>query len=757
MRTASLGFCFQIANHTRAVARSALCSHFVVEAGIETADRRAIFSRRSLVTKFSCLFIGFFACAILPLSILAQTSDDPSETFLKAYMTAQQAEKLEHEGQFAAALAKYRFAGSLIEQLRKTHADWQPAIVDYRGRKVSEAILRVQSKTSTEQDLNAGAPQLPNNAPILPEQPGSPEPSVEVTGPSSPPNESVPAITKSSPLPDARAKTAATPDEAAIRQATKKLQSRVDELEAQLKDSREKFADAQKEKDAINGKLKESDSKLAQARADADKSKQSEKQLRDQLNDAQQSLKKAESSKGPDSKAQAALRAEIEQLKKSLVAVEQGRSAAEKERDDVNARAIAADKRIAGLNDGQKRVDALITENSDLKKKLADAEKTVRDLSADRPNKEQQLADVRRQVDDLQQKLTASQKQNQDYEARVVDLSKQLEDASKQLEQAKVVGVTAEESARLTKENEILRNIVIRERQEEARREQARKLMLAEFDKLKVKSSTLTEQIQLLAQPVTKLTDEELALLRQPVVSISDNNPGAVKASFTFAKKSGNTPVTITDANGKPAPEQTEDEKANAPAGSFHPNVPDDLVGMARDAKENFDKGRYRTAEKLYQELLTKSPNNLYALSNLGVVYFRTGKLKAAELTLKKSITLSPKDEFSHTTLGIVYYRQSKFDDALTELTRALAINPKSATAHNYLGITASQKGWQEAAEKEMLEAIADNPEYADAHFNLAVIYATANPPAKELAKRHYARATSLGAQPDPTLEKLLR
>jgi Flp pilus assembly protein TadD len=131
--------------------------------------------------------------------------------------------------------------------------------------------------------------------------------------------------------------------------------------------------------------------------------------------------------------------------------------------------------------------------------------------------------------------------------------------------------------------------------------------------------------------------------------------------------------------------------------------------------------------------------------------------LKAAELTLKKAVSLAPKDEFARTTLGIVYYRQSKFDDALTELTKALAINPKSATAHNYLGITASQKGWQEAAEKEMLEAIADNPEYADAHFNLAVVYATAQPPSKELAKQHYARATSLGSDPDPSLEKLLR
>ena len=124
---------------------------------------------------------------------------------------------------------------------------------------------------------------------------------------------------------------------------------------------------------------------------------------------------------------------------------------------------------------------------------------------------------------------------------------------------------------------------------------------------------------------------------------------------------------------------------------------------------------------------------------------------------MKKAVAIAPKDEFSHTTLGIVYYRQSKFDEALNELTKSLAINPKSAAAHNYLGITASQKGWQEAAEKEMLEAIAVKPDYADAHFNLAVIYATASPPSKELAKRHYTKATELGAEPDASLERLLR
>jgi predicted Zn-dependent protease len=68
--------------------------------------------------------------------------------------------------------------------------------------------------------------------------------------------------------------------------------------------------------------------------------------------------------------------------------------------------------------------------------------------------------------------------------------------------------------------------------------------------------------------------------------------------------------------------------------------------------KKNFDSGKYRSAEKLYQEILTKTPNNLYSLSNLGVLYFRTGKLKAAELTLKKAVAIAPKDEFATPPSG---------------------------------------------------------------------------------------------------------
>jgi Flp pilus assembly protein TadD/septal ring factor EnvC (AmiA/AmiB activator) len=752
----------------------------------------------------------FLLAGLLIAVVTAQAqSDDPSETFLKAYMTAQQGEKLERDGQFTRALAKYRFAGSLLEELKKTHSDWQPAIVEYRSRKVSESILRVQSKSGTQQDLAA------TNAPPPEAQPSpqrSTEPTVDLGAAKSKLSIVVQPAGEGSPAPGQKEAAVPAPaaNENAIKNATQKLREKVDQLEAELQHSRSKVSQVEGEKEKLNTKLKESNSKLGKAQQELEQSKEAEKNVRGQLVGAQASLKKIQETTNGDQRAQEALKGQIAELKQALISAEQGRATAEKERDAQNAKLADANSQVAqitkerdsqntkladantqivqitkqrdeenakltdatsqvaqitkerddalgqlaGLKDSEHRVALLVAENTELKEKLSAAEQSMREVGEDKPKKEQELAEAKKQLEDLRAQLDASEKQNKEFEVAVATLKSQLEDTSAQLEKAKLTGANAEETAKLTRENQILRNIVVRERQEEARREQAKKLMLAELDKLKIKSDTLNEQVALLAQPVTKLTDEELALLRQPVISISDESPNTVKASFTYAKPSTPTqpgePIVETTESPSPALEATSQ-------GGFKPDVPADMMDIAKQAKENFDHGKYHAAERQYQELLTKIPNNLYSLSNLGVVYFRTGKLKAAELTLKKAVSIAPKDEFARTTLGIVYYRQSKFEEALNELTKSLAINPKSAAAHNYLGITASQKGWQEAAEKEILEAIAVKPDYADAHFNLAVIYATASPPSKELAKRHYAKATELGAEPDTSLEKLLR
>src|SRR5947199_39847 len=540
------------------------------------APKRRVMRRRA--AWFGAVF--FFAATVFAVA----QQDDPSEVFLKAYLSAQQGEKLEHQDRFKTALAKYRFAGSLIEELHKSHGQWQPAVVEYRGRKISESILRLQERITRQTQLNASARPLPDIAPAAPESDAWSAPGPEAWAPQ--PRETVSQSSRTAPL------------------------------------------------------------------------KVSTKNHRD----------------------------------RAVAAADQARVTAEKQRDDTQAKFAEANNHVITLGrerddalsqlksakESEQRFQSLVAEKNDLQQKLAIAEEKVRKLGEGDPKSAEKLVEMERQLAQVQQQLIETQNRNSYLAARAAELDVELEHASTDLQAAKLAGANSEDSSRLARENELLRNIVVRERQEEARRDEARKLVLAELDRLKVRSDLLNKEIEFLAQPVTRLTSEELALFRQPVVSISSEKPGVLKMSFVFEKKS--TPNV---------------GKSNAISTAAPNALPNELQEVAVAARKNVEQGKYRTAEKQYQTVLAKDPKNLDALSNLGVAYFRTGKIRSAESTLKKALVIAPNDDFVLTTLGIVHYRQSKFDEALKELRKAIEINPNSATAHNYLGITASQKGRQ--------------------------------------------------------------
>jgi len=499
----------------------------------------------------------FFLLLIVPLS--AQ-QDDPSDIFLKAYLSAQQGEKLEHENRFKAALAKFRFAGSLIEELRRSHSDWQSAIVEYRGRKIGEGILRVQERLSRHNDLNAAASPLPEIVPSLPENDAWTEPGPEVVAP-----QGFNTISQGS-------------GDGAIEEATRRLRRKVDQLQTALEKSHGDLEIARKEKEAVSARLEETRSKLESAQKEIEASKESERQVRNQLTQTQASQENSTTEQ---------LRAQIADLRNEVAVAEEARAIAVRQRDETNAKLAEANKQIAavaqqrdqaftqlkGGSETEQPAQALLAESLDLKLTPANLEKNV--PADDNSTNAEELAGVKQQVTQLQQRLAESQKQNQYLVARISELWVQLDTTGAQLQSAKLTGKNSEETDRLMRENELLRNIVVRERQEEVRREEARKLILAELDRLKIKSDALNREIEFLAQPVTKLSSEELSLLRQPVVSVSDQSRAALTASFIFAKKSAGDSV-----DGEASANNSSGLKAD---------IHDDTQNVAHAAKENLN------------------------------------------------------------------------------------------------------------------------------------------------------------------------
>jgi hypothetical protein len=516
----------------------------------------------------TCLFCAAFA------SILPAQQDDPSEIFLKAYLSAQQAEKLEHENRFKNALAKFRFAGSLIEELRRAHSEWQPAIVEYRGRKIGDGILRIQERISRQNDLHAAASPLPDIVPSLPEGEAWSEPGPEVVAPQ------VPGIISQ------------RSSDATIEEATRKLRGKVDQLQKALEQSRSQLETVRKDKETVNARLEETSFSLTDAQKEIDTSKESERQVREQL---------AEISQGSGATEQ--LRAQIADLKNQVAVAQEARAAAEKQRDETSAKLAEVNRQIAAVE--QQRDAALVqlkrgseTElpapvpiagNSNFNLILAGIgnERSADDNSTGSG----ELGEVTQEVTELQQQLTESQKRNQYLMARIGELWVQLDEAGAQLQSAKWSGKNSEEVDHLIRENEVLRNIVVRERQEEVRRDEARRMMLAELDRLKIKSDALNKEIEFLAQPVTKLSSEEVSLLEGPVISASDENRGVVTAHFIFAKKSAEDSADEREAT------------ANNSSGSKG-EVREDLQSVAHAATGDFSGSTAR--QKATSETLDK-------------------------------------------------------------------------------------------------------------------------------------------------------
>lgn len=184
--------------------------------------------------------------------------------------------------------------------------------------------------------------------------------------------------------------------------------------------------------------------------------------------------------------------------------------------------------------------------------------------------------------------------------------------------------------------------------------------------------------------------------------------------------------------------------------------VSEELQKINKRALVAMAKGDLNTARQNFLKVLQSAPDNVPTMINLGLVEFRSKNLETAENRLQSAVRLAPDASLGWLILGIVQYDRNRYDNALASLAQAAVLEPKNAMVHQYLGVTIGQKGWYSGAEDEMRKAIELDPSYAEAHFNLAVFYLQRNPPAVELARRHYQRALELGAAPDPDVEKSL-
>jgi Flp pilus assembly protein TadD len=182
--------------------------------------------------------------------------------------------------------------------------------------------------------------------------------------------------------------------------------------------------------------------------------------------------------------------------------------------------------------------------------------------------------------------------------------------------------------------------------------------------------------------------------------------------------------------------------------------LPAGAATLVAEAQRCFAAKQYDKAEAAYLQVLQQDQKNVPTLANLAMIQVKAEHFDNAEANIKQALSLDPEDAYSLYVLGILRFHQAKYDEALDALSHSAKLDPQNAEVQNFLGLTLSEKGMRVPAETALRKAIQLQPSYADAHYNLAVVYATQQPPAPELARWHYQKAIASGLPRNPDLEK---
>jgi tetratricopeptide (TPR) repeat protein len=177
---------------------------------------------------------------------------------------------------------------------------------------------------------------------------------------------------------------------------------------------------------------------------------------------------------------------------------------------------------------------------------------------------------------------------------------------------------------------------------------------------------------------------------------------------------------------------------------------------LVSEAQRDVENGRFADAEKKFLQVLRQDEKNTYILCNLATVQMELNRPADAEKTVKQALAADAEDPGALYTLGILKYRQEKYDEALDALSLSAKIIPDKPMTQYFLGKAFIQKGNRAQAEKALRKAVQLRPGWGEAHFSLAMVYASQNPPFKELAQWHYQKALTGGYPRDLDFEKLV-
>ncbi|MBN1661753.1 MAG: tetratricopeptide repeat protein [Anaerolineae bacterium] len=127
--------------------------------------------------------------------------------------------------------------------------------------------------------------------------------------------------------------------------------------------------------------------------------------------------------------------------------------------------------------------------------------------------------------------------------------------------------------------------------------------------------------------------------------------------------------------------------------------------GEDLSVEEHFQRGNEYTQQGMFDEAIAEyqvaieaDPENVSALTNLGVAFYNVGRLQDAVDQYQRALEIAPNDADIHSNLAAAYVQLGQLDAALEEYQAAVRLDPDLAQAHFGLGVIYTELGQNEEA-----------------------------------------------------------
>lgn len=104
-------------------------------------------------------------------------------------------------------------------------------------------------------------------------------------------------------------------------------------------------------------------------------------------------------------------------------------------------------------------------------------------------------------------------------------------------------------------------------------------------------------------------------------------------------------------------------------------------------AESHMERGEYQEARKIYNNILSRDPNNAKAYNKLGVILAREGNAEEAKTHFIKALKLNPRMSSAASNLGNVYFEAQDLEKAKEYYEKAIALDPENPIPYNNLAV----------------------------------------------------------------------